>query len=105
MVADVRARDHRQHLVIRVLVIEDHPVVRAGFETVLRLEPGFVCVGAIRPRDQRLLAGRVTADVVLGTAGPISPIPGATVVIDDASDLPALFDRVRLAARAAQAAA
>ena len=30
---------------IRVLVVDDHPVLRAGLEAVLRTEPGFVCVG------------------------------------------------------------
>jgi DNA-binding NarL/FixJ family response regulator len=29
---------------IRVLVVDDHPVLRAGLEAVLRAEPGFVCV-------------------------------------------------------------
>jgi DNA-binding NarL/FixJ family response regulator len=30
---------------IRVLVVDDHPVLRAGLEAVLRAEPGFRCVG------------------------------------------------------------
>src|SRR5262245_30308726 len=30
---------------IRVLVVDDHPVLRPGIEAVLRSEPGFVCVG------------------------------------------------------------
>ena len=30
---------------IRVLVVDDHPVLRAGLEAVLRSEPGFLCVG------------------------------------------------------------
>jgi DNA-binding NarL/FixJ family response regulator len=34
-----------QVLMIRVLVVDDHPVLRAGLEAVLRAEPGFRCVG------------------------------------------------------------
>jgi DNA-binding NarL/FixJ family response regulator len=30
---------------IRVIVVDDHPVLRAGLEAVLRAEPGFSCVG------------------------------------------------------------
>src|SRR3954451_16053560 len=33
------------HAMIRVLVVDDHPVLRAGLEAVLRAEPGFRCVG------------------------------------------------------------
>src|SRR4051812_26421279 len=36
--------NHRAAM-IRVLVVDDHPVLRAGLEAVLRAEPGFVCVG------------------------------------------------------------
>src|SRR3954447_6380447 len=40
------ARDCEHHRsMIRVLVVDDHPVLRAGLEAVLRAEPGFVCVG------------------------------------------------------------
>ena len=30
---------------IRVFVVDDHPVLRSGLEAVLRSEPGFSCVG------------------------------------------------------------
>jgi DNA-binding NarL/FixJ family response regulator len=30
---------------IRVFVVDDHPVLRSGLEAVLRAEPGFACVG------------------------------------------------------------
>src|SRR4051812_50099038 len=39
-----RGWEHRSAM-IRVLVVDDHPVLRAGLEAVLRAEPGFVCVG------------------------------------------------------------
>jgi hypothetical protein len=32
---------------VRVLVVDDHPVLRGGLEAVLRAEPGFVCVGVV----------------------------------------------------------
>src|SRR3954453_14722786 len=34
-----------ERAMIRILVVDDHPVLRAGLEAVLRAEPGFVCVG------------------------------------------------------------
>jgi DNA-binding NarL/FixJ family response regulator len=51
---------------IRVLVVDDHPVLRAGLEAVLRAEPGFVCVGTASDGHE-LLAGlrRTRPDVVL----------------------------------------
>jgi DNA-binding NarL/FixJ family response regulator len=51
---------------IRVLVVDDHPVLRAGLEAVLRSEPGFVCVGvaADGPAMTRALH-RTAPDVVV----------------------------------------
>jgi DNA-binding NarL/FixJ family response regulator len=51
---------------IRVLVVDDHPVLRAGLEAVLRAEPGFVCVGGAEDGETmwRLLR-RARPDVVV----------------------------------------
>ncbi len=51
---------------IRVLVVDDHPVLRAGLEAVLRAEPGFVCVGTA-PDGEGLVAmtARHRPDVVV----------------------------------------
>ena len=52
--------------VIRVLVVDDHPVLRAGLEAVLRAEPGFVAVGAAADGAEALrLARRTRPDVVV----------------------------------------
>jgi DNA-binding NarL/FixJ family response regulator len=51
---------------IRILVVDDHPAVRAGLASLLRSEPGLVPVGAVGSAEQalsRLAAG--TTDVVL----------------------------------------
>jgi chemotaxis response regulator CheB len=85
--------------VIRVLVIDDHPVVRTGLEALLRSEPGFVCVGTIPTRDACPHVRRTRPDVVLGTRGPLLAGDDCVAIVDDAHDLPALFDRLRLAAR------
>jgi hypothetical protein len=85
--------------VIRVLVIDDHPVVRTGLEALLRSEPGFVCVGTVPTRDACPHVRRTQPDVLLGTRGPLVSGDGYVAIVDDASDLPRLFDRLRLAAR------
>jgi DNA-binding NarL/FixJ family response regulator len=36
---------------IRVFVVDDHPVLRSGLEAVLRAEPGFSCVGTAADGD------------------------------------------------------
>jgi DNA-binding NarL/FixJ family response regulator len=51
---------------IRVLVVDDHPVLRAGLEAVLRSEPGFVCVGtAGNGHELVAMLRRTRPDVVL----------------------------------------
>lgn len=51
---------------IRVLVVDDHPVLRAGLEAVLRVEPGFRCVGgAADGATMWILLRRTRPDVVV----------------------------------------
>jgi DNA-binding NarL/FixJ family response regulator len=51
---------------IRVLVVDDHPVLRAGLEAVLRVEPGFVCVGVAEDGASMVQAlDRTAPDVVV----------------------------------------
>jgi DNA-binding NarL/FixJ family response regulator len=52
--------------VIRILVVDDHPAVRAGLVAVLRGEPGLVPVGTAGTAEEGLeAAARWTPDVVL----------------------------------------
>jgi DNA-binding NarL/FixJ family response regulator len=52
--------------VIRVLVVDDHPVLRAGLEAVLRAEPGFACVGTAGDgNDLQQIVRRTRPDVVV----------------------------------------
>jgi DNA-binding NarL/FixJ family response regulator len=120
--------------VISVIVVDDHPVVRAGLEAVLRAEPGMLCVGAcVGPHDAIALVRRARPQVALVDARlgdhdglelcrtlvrePAPPAvliitadfdetlvasaqaAGARGAIDKATDLPQLFDAIRLAAR------
>jgi DNA-binding NarL/FixJ family response regulator len=50
---------------IRVLVVDDHPVLRAGLEAVLRAEPGFVCVGVVADGSAMAQAMERTAPDVI----------------------------------------
>jgi DNA-binding NarL/FixJ family response regulator len=51
---------------IRVLVVDDHPVLRAGLEAVLRAEPGFRCVGGAEDGERMwVLLRRTRPDVVV----------------------------------------
>ncbi len=50
----------------RVVVVDDHPAIRAGLIAVLRSEPGLVPVGAVEGPDEALAAVRQShADVAL----------------------------------------
>jgi DNA-binding NarL/FixJ family response regulator len=52
--------------VIRILIVDDHPAVRAGLVAVLRSEPGLVPVGAAADEPEGLrLAQRARPDLVL----------------------------------------
>jgi len=109
---------------IRVLVVDDHPVLRAGLEAVLRAEPGFLCVGTAadtRPDvvvlDRRLehedgleLCREVRTEPVApevliytadgdGTSQAEVDAAGARAVVRKSSGVDDLFDAMRLAAR------
>jgi DNA-binding NarL/FixJ family response regulator len=114
---------------IRVLVVDDHPVLRAGVETLLRMEPGFSCAGTSADAqglwpllrstepdvvllDRQLpdadgldVARDIAAEpyppaVVLYTADPASAASDyAVAIVDKADGTEVLFDALRLAAR------
>ena len=51
---------------IRILIVDDHAVVRKGLALVLRLEPGFEVVGETGAGDEVLaLAAALRPDVIL----------------------------------------
>ncbi|MFI0353517.1 response regulator [Actinomadura sp. 9N407] len=51
---------------IRLLLADDHPVVRAGLRAVLETEPGFTVVADVPTAEEAVrLAGRLEVDVVL----------------------------------------
>ncbi len=77
---------------IRVLVVDDHPVLRAGLEAVLRAEPGFACTGTaassaglwrqLRPRpDVVLLDLRLGGEDGIRICEQIVSEPGAPSVL------------------------
>ena len=95
---------------IRVLVVDDHPVLRAGLEAVLRAEPGFVCVGTAEDGRQMMAALRRThPDVVildrrLGDEDGVAlcadlrgGAPAPEVVLYTANDDPGLHEVARAA--------
>jgi DNA-binding NarL/FixJ family response regulator len=95
---------------IRVLVVDDHPVLRAGLEAVLRAEPGFVCVGvAADGAEMARVLHRTAPDVVvldrrlgdedgLALCATVRSEPGAPeVVIYTADDSPDMDRRARAA--------
>jgi DNA-binding NarL/FixJ family response regulator len=114
---------------IRVLVVDDHPVLRAGLESLLRMEPGFSCAGTSpdaeglwpllrRTEPDVVLLDRQLPDadgldvardiaaepyppaVVLYTADPVAARGAqAVAIVDKADGTDVLFDALRLAAR------
>jgi DNA-binding NarL/FixJ family response regulator len=99
---------------IRVLVVDDHPVLRAGLEAVLRSEPGFVCVGVadggaemmrVLPRtkpDVVVLDRRLGEEDGLALCAALCSQPGSPQVVIYTADPDA---EVEAAARAAGACA
>jgi two-component system nitrate/nitrite response regulator NarL len=51
---------------IRILVVEDHPIVRAGVRMLIQSQPGFEIVGEAASRGEALsLAGSKQPDIIL----------------------------------------
>lgn len=56
--------------VVRLLICDDHPVVRPGLRGMLAGEPAFEVVGEARDGEEAVsLAGRLAPDVVLMDCG------------------------------------
>jgi DNA-binding NarL/FixJ family response regulator len=102
---------------IRVLVVDDHPVLRAGLEAVLRAEPGFVCVGvaadgaAMEQALQRTAPDVVVLDRHLGEqdglalCADVRAAPGAPEIVLYTADWdPDLDARARAAGASAAVA-
>jgi DNA-binding NarL/FixJ family response regulator len=118
--------------VIRVFVVDDHPVLRAGLVALLRSEPGFACRGAAGDLDEalamipesgadavlldrrlgdrdglELAAALLQTPVVLYTAEPDPGLllePGVDALVDKSADPDELFNALRLAVRSTPAA-
>jgi DNA-binding NarL/FixJ family response regulator len=98
---------------IKVLVVDDHPVLRAGLEAVLRAEPGFRCVGVAADGGQLWdLLGRTRPDVVvldrhlgdedgIAICRAVRDVPGAPAVLLYTADDTAPLREDALAAGAA----
>jgi two-component system, NarL family, response regulator NreC len=78
--------------VIRVLIVDDHPVVRAGVRLLLENEADMQAVGeAADAQDALAMAQRLTPDVVLMDVG----LPGTTGV-DAAAEIRHVLPDVRI---------
>ena len=53
-------------IAVRILIVDDHPVVRAGLVSLLRRQPGIKIVGAAHSGEEALeVIKRSTVDVML----------------------------------------